>query len=182
MSDLFLPDVPTSFIEKVFAVMCLADWHRFQVLTKRSARLLTLAHDLPWAPHIWMGVSVENSDYTFRIDDLRQTGAPVKFLSIEPLLGPVGTLNLDGIDWVIVGGESGCGARPMHESWVLETRDQCRRAQVPFFFGQGGGPNKKKTGRQLQGRTWDEMPAFVSSSQSRAAPSITAITRLPAAT
>jgi protein gp37 len=158
MSDLFHKDVPLEFIQRVFAVMHQANWHRFQVLTKRSERLLELAPQLTWTSNIWMGVSVENGDYIHRIDHLRQTGAQIKFLSLEPLLGPLSNLNLEGIDWVIVGGESGPGARPMSPSWVMEIRDQCLAAQVPFFFKQWGGTNKKKSGRLLEGRTWDEMP------------------------
>lgn len=158
MSDLFHKAVPVEFILRTFDVMRRADWHTFQVLTKRSDRLLELSNKLPWRPHIWMGVSVENLDYTFRIDDLRQTGALVKFLSLEPLLGPLPCLNLEGIDWAIVGGESGPGARRMDPEWVLEIRDQCLDARVPFFFKQWGGTRKKKAGRELEGRTWDEMP------------------------
>ena len=159
MSDLFHKDVPVEFIAKTFDVMRRANWHVFQVLTKRSGRLLELSPMLPWAPHIWMGVSVETLQYAPRIDHLRQTGAMVKFLSLEPLLGPLPGLNLEGIDWVIVGGESGPGARPMDPAWVLEIRDQCLDAHVPFFFKQWGGTRKKKAGRGLEGRTWDEMPA-----------------------
>lgn len=158
MSDLFNKDVPVDFIHRVFDVMRRADWHRFQILTKRSDHLLELSPQLPWAPHIWMGVSVENEDYVYRIDHLRRTKAKIKFLSLEPLLGPLRRLNLKGIDWVIVGGESGPGSRPMAQSWVIDIRDQCRKANVPFFFKQWGGFNKKKTGRSLAGRTWDEMP------------------------
>lgn len=161
MSDLFLDDVPFAFIEQVFDVMRRAHWHTFQVLTKRSERLAELSAELPWAQNIWMGVSVENSDYTFRIDHLRAIGATVKFLSIEPLLGPVPDLDLAGIDWVIVGGESGPGARPVQEEWVIEIKDQCLRAEVPFFFKQWGGVRKKKAGRELQGRTWEQMPQLV---------------------
>ena len=158
MSDLFHKDVPTEFVLQAFHVMVRADWHRFQVLTKRSTRLLELDRMLPWPEQIWMGVSVENADYLRRIDDLRQTGAPVKFLSLEPLLGPLDSLDLGGIDWVIVGGESGPGARPMDERWVVGIRNQCLAVSVPFFFKQWGGLNRKRTGRVLQGRTWDEMP------------------------
>lgn len=158
MSDLFHKDIPLEFIQSVFDVMHQAHWHRFQILTKRSERLLELSPKLEWTPNIWMGVSVENQDYTFRIDRLRETGAHVKFLSLEPLLGPLPGLNLEKIDWVIVGGESGPGARPMDPSWVTEIRDQCLQAQVPFFFKQWGGVNKKKNGRLLEGRTWDELP------------------------
>ena len=158
MSDLFHKDVPLEFIQRVFGVMHQANWHRFQVLTKRSERLLELAPQLTWTSNIWMGVSVENAEYTHRIDHLRQTGAQIKFLSLEPLLGPLSNLNLKGIDWVIVGGESGPGARLMNPSWVTEIRDQCLAAEVPFFFKQWGGTNKKRSGRLLEGRTWDEMP------------------------
>jgi protein gp37 len=137
-----------------------ASWHRFQVLTKRSERLRELSPLLRWQPNIWMGVSVEMQRYTSRIDDLRATGAAVKFLSLEPLLGPLPDLHLAGIDWVITGGESGPGARPVEVSWVTDIRDQCLRAGVPFFFKQWGGVNKKRAGRLLEGRTWDEMPAL----------------------
>lgn len=159
MSDLFHDDVPLDFIRRVFAVMQQAHWHQFQVLTKRAARLEAIAAQLPWPENVWMGVSVENTDYTGRIDHLRQTGAAVKFLSLEPLLGPLSDLELNGIDWVIAGGESGRQPRPLDEKWVTDIRDQCLRAGVPFFFKQWGGPNKKKAGRILQGRTWDELPA-----------------------
>jgi protein gp37 len=158
MSDLFHKDVPTAFIAQVFDVMCRADWHHYQVLTKRAERVEELSPALPWQENIWMGVSVENEDYVFRIDHLRRTGARVKFLSLEPLLGPLLDLDLTGIDWVIVGGESGPGARAMRESWVIDIRDQCLAARVPFFFKQWGGVNKKKTGRALHGRIWDQMP------------------------
>ena len=158
MSDLFHRGVPTEFILRAFNVMSCANWHQFQILTKRSGRLLQLDPQLDWPEHVWMGVSVENADYATRIDDLRQTRAAVKFLSLEPLLGPLPALDLDGIDWVIVGGESGPGARRMDEQWVLDIRDQCRTTNVPFFFKQWGGTNKKRTGRLLQGQTWDEMP------------------------
>lgn len=160
MSDLFLKNIPKEFIVKVFNVMAKAHWHTFQVLTKRSQRLLELSSELPWAPNIWMGATVENKDYTFRIDHLRKTVAYLKFLSIEPLLGPIPHLNLDGIDWVIVGGESGPGARPMDRAWVLDIRDQCLKAGVPFFFKQWGGVRKKHAGRMLEGRIWDEMPVM----------------------
>ena len=159
MSDLFHEDVPLNFILRVFDVMQKAHWHRFQVLTKRSGRLLDLDSELKWSPNIWMGVSVENNDYCYRIDDLRQTKAHIKFLSIEPMLGPLNHLNLEGIDWVIVGGESGPNARAMNPSWVTSIRDQCQKADVPFFFKQWGGINKKKAGRELEGRIWNEMPS-----------------------
>ncbi|HEY2289936.1 MAG TPA: phage Gp37/Gp68 family protein [Thermoanaerobaculia bacterium] len=158
MSDLFHKDVPLGYIRQVFDVMRKAHWHRFQILTKRADRLAELAPCLEWPENVWMGVSVENSKHVDRIDDLRRTGAKLRFLSLEPLLGPLRGLNLQGIDWVIVGGESGPGARPIQESWILEIRDQCQKAEVAFFFKQWGGQNKKKAGRLLDGRTWDEMP------------------------
>jgi protein gp37 len=160
MSDLFHDDVPLSYIRQVFDVMRRASWHRFQVLTKRSERLAQLNSQLQWAANIWMGVSVENDSYRSRVDNLRSTDAHVKFLSLEPLLGPLVSLNLSGIDWVIVGGESGPGARPMDPGWVTDLRDQCRRAHAPFFFKQWGGKNKKQAGRILDGRTWDQMPSL----------------------
>jgi protein gp37 len=158
MSDLFHKDVPLDYIDRVFDVMRRADWHRFQVLTKRADRLEALDPRLEWPANVWMGASVENADHLDRIDSLRRTHAKVKFLSLEPLLGPLPDLDLRGIDWVIVGGESGQNARPLQESWILEIRDQCREAQVAFFFKQWGGQNKKKAGRLLEGRTWDAMP------------------------
>ncbi|MFH1730223.1 MAG: phage Gp37/Gp68 family protein [Planctomycetota bacterium] len=161
MSDLFHRDVPTDFIFKVFDVMNKADRHLYQVLTKRAGRLRKLDSRLPWAPHIWMGVTVENADYVSRIEDLRDTRASTKFLSLEPLLGPMPDLDLDGIDWVIVGGESGPGARPMHPNWVRDIRDQCAEFDVPFFFKQWGGTNKKKAGRLLDGQTWGGMPPLL---------------------
>lgn len=167
MSDLFHDDVPQSFIEKTFDVMREADRHIFQVLTKRSARLRELADSLPWPENIWMGVSVENEDFAFRMDHLRQVPAAVRFVSLEPLLGPVPDLNLQGINWVIVGGESGPGARPMKREWVSDIQDQCRQAEVPFFFKQWGGTNRKKAGRKLNGRTYDEMPAALESHRQR---------------
>jgi len=158
MSDMFHTDVPLWFIHRAFDVMRRASWHQFQVLTKRSDRLLELSPSIAWPANVWMGVSVERQDYVSRIEDLRDTGAAVKFLSLEPLLGPLRDVHLAGIDWVIVGGESGPGARPMDEQWVLDIRTQCRSAGVPFFFKQWGGFNKKKSGRLLEGRTWDEWP------------------------
>lgn len=160
MSDLFHEDVPDDFIQRVFAVMKEATWHRFQVLTKRSARLAELAPILPWPENIWMGVTVENLCYAGRIEHLRMVSAAVRFLSLEPLLGPMSRIDLSGIDWVIVGGESGPRARMMSALWVRDVRHQCLKARVPFFFKQWGGPNKKKTGRLLDGRTYDEMPTF----------------------
>jgi len=158
MSDLFHRDVPSPFVLRVFDVMRQAHWHTFQVLTKRSERLLALDGAIDWPANVWMGVSVERQDYTFRIDHLRATHAQVKFLSLEPLLGPLPGLNLVGIGWVILGGESGPGARPLDVAWVTAVRDQCLAAGVPFFFKQWGGVRKKRAGRLLEGRTWDEMP------------------------
>jgi protein gp37 len=161
MSDLFHKNVPTQYIEAVFDVMRRAHWHRFQVLTKRSERLVRLDRQLDWAPNIWLGVSVESERYRYRIDHLRTMRARVRFLSLEPLLGPLPGIDLSGIDWVIVGGESGPGARPMQPGWVTDLRDQCRRARVRFFFKQWGGVNKKKAGRVLDGVTWDETPDWI---------------------
>ena len=158
MADLFHKDVPTDYIQQVFDVMELAGWHQFQVLTKRAERLEQISSMLNWSDNVWMGVSVENQDVAFRIDHLRKTQAKIKFLSIEPLLGPIPNLNLEGIDWVIVGGESGPKARPMNAEWVIDIQKQCKEQKVPFFFKQWGGVRKDRTGRLLQGRTWDEMP------------------------
>lgn len=158
MSDLFHQSVPLEYIQRVFAVMNDARWHTFQVLTKRADRLAKLSSHLNWTENIWMGVSVESADYVDRIDQLRSCGAHIKFLSLEPLLGPLANLNLDSIDWVIVGGESGPNSRPIRPEWVTEIRDQCLAAEVPFFFKQWGGVNKAKAGRKLHGRTWDQMP------------------------
>jgi len=158
MSDLFHEEVPLEFIQRVFDVMNRADRHTYQILTKRAERLEAMSRHLRWASHIWMGVSVEREDYTYRIEHLKRTGAFVKFLSLEPLLGPLPDLHLDGIDWVIVGGESGPGARPMEKAWVTDIREQCMSANVPFFFKQWGGVNKKKAGRVLDGRTWNQLP------------------------
>ncbi len=160
MSDLFHKDVPLEFIQKIFEVMNKAHWHKFQVLTKRSDILLKYNSKLNWTDNIWMGVSVENERYTYRIDHLRNTNAKTKFLSVEPLIGPINKLDLDNIDWVIVGGESGPGARPMKEEWVIKIKDECKKAKVPFFFKQWGGVQKKKAGRLLDGKTWDQMPKF----------------------
>ncbi len=158
MSDLFHEKVELSYIQKVFAVMEKADRHQFQVLTKRADRLLEFNSKLPWPTNVWMGVSVEDKHVTDRIEALRQTDAHIKFLSLEPLLGALPNLELDGIDWVIVGGESGPGAREMKKKWVIDIRDQCADAEVAFFFKQWGGKRKSKTGRELEGRTYDEMP------------------------
>ena len=158
MSDLFHEDVPSDFVTKVFEVMRKAHWHVFQVLTKRGGRLAELSSALPWPANVWMGVTVEAEDYLDRIDCLRITGPQTRFLSLEPLLGPFRRLDLHGIDWVIVGGESGPGARPMKPKWVRSIRDQCLRASVPFFFKQWGGTFRRRAGRILDGRTWDETP------------------------
>lgn len=158
MSDLFHPEVPDDFISRVFETMRQSPHHTFQVLTKRADRLLELSSVLPWTHNIWMGVSVENAAVVSRVDALRACGARVKFLSCEPLIGPVPHLNLDGIDWVIVGGESGPRARTMELEWVLSVRDQCLDNGVLYFFKQWGGRQKKRNGRVLEGRTWDQMP------------------------
>ena len=158
MSDLFHEEIPEDVIHRIFDVMRKARWHTFQVLTKRSERLLTMNPVLDWSDNVWMGVSVENQDNRYRIDHLRQMDARVKFLSIEPLLGSIRELNLEGIDWVIVGGESGPKARVMRKEWVLRIRDICLEADVPFFFKQWGGVNRKRNGRSLDGTIWDQMP------------------------
>ncbi|MBF0549169.1 MAG: phage Gp37/Gp68 family protein [Deltaproteobacteria bacterium] len=158
MSDLFHRDIPLDFISRTFEVMVRASWHRFQVLTKRAERLAELAGTLPWSDNIWMGVTVEHISWVSRMDYLRKVPAAVRFLSLEPLLGHLPDLDLKGIDWVILGGESGPGARHMEKSWVIDIQQQCRRANVPFFFKQWGGTSKKRAGRLLDGRTFDEMP------------------------
>lgn len=161
MSDLFHVDVPLEYIKRVFDVMKRAHWHQFQVLTKRAERVEELSGQLEWSPNIWMGVSVERSDYLYRVDHLRRTGAKTKFLSCEPLLGPLSNMDLTDINWVITGGESGKGFRAIEEAWAVEIRDQCLAAKVPFFFKQWSGFHPKSEGRLLQGRTWDEMPRTV---------------------
>ena len=158
MSDLFHEEVPVEFIQQVFDTMRRAHWHTFQVLTKRSERLVDLAPSLAWPSNVWMGVSVENKDVVERIDHLRKVGSAVRFLSLEPLIGPLPDLNLRGIHWVIVGGESGPGARLMEPSWVSDIKQQCENSHVPFFFKQWGGVFKKRNGRKLEGKTWDELP------------------------
>lgn len=158
MSDLFHDEVPLSYLREVFQVMAAAHWHVFQVLTKRSERLAKFAGKLPWPTNVWMGVSVESEDYTYRIEDLSGIPAAVRFLSVEPLLGPIDKLPLRNIDWVIVGGESGPHARPISPNWVRSIRNDCVSAGVPFFFKQWGGTRKSTTGRVLDGRTWDELP------------------------
>ncbi len=160
MSDLFHKDVPLEFILRVFQTMLKANWHQYQILTKRAERLAELDAHLPWRDHIWMGTSVENERVRDRIDCLRLTSARVKFLSLEPLIGPLPNLDLSGIDWVIVGGESGPGARPMKAEWVRDLRDQCLQQDVAFFFKQWGGVVKSRSGRVLDGRTWDEFPSI----------------------
>jgi len=162
MSDLFHREVPDAFIKRVFDTMAAAPKHKFQVLTKRAERLVELAPELPWPANIWMGVSVEDQRRMERIGHLAQVPAAVRFLSVEPLLEDLPGLPLDGIHWVIVGGESGRSPRPLDPAWVRDIRDQCVAAEVPFFFKQWGGKNKKKAGRELDGRTWDEMPQNVS--------------------
>lgn len=158
MSDLFHEAVPLEFIFRVFQTMSETPQHTYQILTKRAERLEELARQIRWPKNVWMGVSVENEDYLYRIDHLRKTAAVTKFLSLEPLLGPLEDMNLRGIDWVIAGGESGPGARPMNPRWVRSIRDQCVSAHVAFHFKQWGGVNKKKSGRVLDGQTWDEFP------------------------
>jgi protein gp37 len=163
MSDLFHEEVPFEFIEEVFEVMRNTPQHTYQILTKRSERLYNLSKKIVWPNNVWMGVSVESYDFKYRIDNLRVSDAKTKFLSLEPLIGPLGELNLDGINWVIAGGESGPNARPMEPAWVRSIRDQCVLAKVAFHFKQWGGVNKKKTGRMLDGKTWDELPTLVRS-------------------
>lgn len=158
MSDLFHQGVPEEFVQRVFNTMRKAHWHQFQILTKRAKRLESTSSSIEWPDNVWMGVTVESPRYEFRIDHLRRTGANIKFLSLEPLLEPLRDIDLTGIDWVIVGGESGPGARSMSKEWVLDIRDQCQVAKVPFFFKQWGGVHKKQAGRLLEGRTWDELP------------------------
>ena len=162
MSDLFHEEIPVDYIQRVFRVMREANWHQFQILTKRSERLVELHAQIDWPDNVWMGVSVESDRYQYRIDHLRQTHAAVMFLSLEPLLGPILNMDLSKINWVITGGESGPGARPIERSWVVDIKKQCRKAKIPFFFKQWGGVNKKKTGRLLNGRTWDELPRDLS--------------------
>lgn len=158
MSDLFHDAVPAEFIHRCFDVMNRASQHTFQILTKRTERLVAMSRELHWPPNIWMGTSIENAQYAWRAKLLAQVGAAVRFLSVEPLLGPIPRLPLTKIDWVIVGGESGPGARPMNEEWVTQIRDRCQTRKVPFFFKQWGGVRKSDAGRELDGRTWDDMP------------------------
>jgi len=158
MSDLFHEQVPDDFIARIFGVMNRASWHRFQILTKRSSRLCQMGPRLPWSDNIWMGVTVEDQKCAFRIGHLRKTSAKIKFISIEPLLGPISVLDLTGIHWVIAGGESGPRSRPLNPEWVLDIKAKCQESNIPFFFKQWGGTNKKKRGRLLEGRVWDQMP------------------------
>jgi len=158
MSDLFHEKIPDDFIARIFDIMNRASWHRFQILTKRSDRLSRMSPALPWADNIWMGVTVEDRKCAFRIEHLRKTRASIKFISMEPLLEPMAELDLMGIDWIIVGGESGPGARPLNEDWVMDIKAKCQTSNIPFFFKQWGGVNKKKRGRLLEGRLWNQMP------------------------
>ncbi len=158
MSDLFHNNIPLSFVKQIFQTMNKARWHCFQVLTKRSGRMFQLSNNFSWTSNIWMGVTVEEARYQYRINNLLESPATVKFLSLEPLLGPMPNLPLDGIDWVIVGGESGPGSRKMDRQWVVEIRDQCIEANIPFFFKQWGGSNKKRSGRLLDDQIWNQMP------------------------
>jgi protein gp37 len=158
MSDLFHKDIPDDYIRQVFDVMVRANWHVFQVLTKRSGRLMRLGQTLPWPAHIWAGVSVETNNYAWRVDQLRKVPAQVRFISAEPLLGPLDRINLDGIHWVITGGESGNGHRPIESGWVRELLDRCQQQQIAFFHKQWGGRTPKEGGRLLDGQTWDEFP------------------------
>lgn len=161
MSDLFHEDVPLDFILKIFDIMRAAHWHTFQILTKRSNRLKRLNYKLDWADNIWVGVSIEDQSCTHRLYDLVETNASVKFLSLEPLLSNLDNLQLENIDWVIAGGESGPGARPMEKEWVINIRNQCIRSNTPFFFKQWGGVRKKKNGYLLEGKIWNQVPEFV---------------------
>jgi len=160
MSDLFHEDIPFEFIQDVFDIMARASWHTFQVLTKRSERLLALNAKISWPENVWMGVTVETQDYIHRIEHVRKTDACIKFLSLEPLLDSLPNLNLKEINWVIVGGESGMGARQMKEEWVADIKNQCSLKNIPFFFKQWGGRNKKRTGRLFEGKIWNDMPHY----------------------
>jgi protein gp37 len=167
MSDLFHQDVPDDYIQQCFDVMRRASQHTFQVLTKRPERAMKMSRNLHWAPNIWMGTSIENQDYVWRAEMLAKVPAAIRFLSIEPLLGPVAALPLNKIQWVIVGGESGPGARPMAEDWVLAIRNECKVANVPFFFKQWGGVQKSRAGRELDGREWNDMPSHLGSTNDK---------------
>jgi protein gp37 len=158
MSDIFHKDVPLSFIQKIFTVMRQADWHIFQLLTKRSERMVSLAPKIDWPENVWAGVTVESADYYNRLDDLRRVPAALRYVSAEPMLGPMSDFPLKGIDWIILGGESGPGARPMEKRWVIEMRNRCKKNDVPFFFKQWGGTNRQETGCLLDGKYYHEMP------------------------
>jgi protein gp37 len=160
MGDVFHEDVPEEFVVRLFDTMRIASWHTFQVLTKRAERMEDLGLRTGWPPNVWMGVSVETKHYLPRLEHLRRSGARIKFASFEPLLEPLGDIDLSAIDWVIVGGESGPGARPIERTWVTQIRDQCAESDIPFFFKQWGGVNKRRSGRLLDGRTWNEMPGM----------------------
>jgi protein gp37 len=162
MSDLFHQDIPLNFINKVFSTIKQAKQHTFQVLTKRAERLEELCNKLDWPDNLWIGVTVESCKYKYRIDHLRRVPATVRFLSIEPMIGPIGKVDLSAIDWVIVGGESGPGARTIEKKWVDQIKSQCVNKGVPFFFKQWGGTNKKKTGRLLDGKIWNQYPSTAS--------------------
>jgi protein gp37 len=159
MSDLFHEQIPSSFIQRCFDTMNSASQHTFQVLTKRPERAAAMANQIPWPKNVWLGTSVESQEFVWRIRELAKVPALLRFLSVEPLIGPIDRLPLRGIHWVIVGGESGPGARPMKPEWVTRIRDRCGRYQVPFFFKQWGGVQKFRAGRELEGRTWDDMPS-----------------------
>lgn len=161
MSDMFHKDVPLEYIQRIFRVMRETPWHQFQILTKRSRRLLELNPEIEWPSNVWMGVTVENRDYVYRIDNLRKTGAKTKFISFEPLLGFIPKPDLTGIDWAIVGGESGEKARPVKEEWITEIRDTSLSGKTAFFFKQWGGSGKDKGGRMLQGKLWKQYPDVV---------------------
>ncbi len=176
MSDLFHEDIPGDYIEQVFATMRRAHWHTFQILTKREERLADLAARLDWAPNIWMGVTIENRRFVHRADVLRSVPSAVRFISAEPLLGPLEGLELGDIDWLIAGGESGPGHRRIHEQWVRDLRDQCLDSGVAFFFKQWGGARPKSHGRELDGRHWDELPAPRNTEVARRRPSAYALT------
>lgn len=165
MSDLFHEAVPASFIRRVWSAMQSAHWHEFQILTKRPGRMRQILSDVPILPNVWLGTSVENADHVARLDDLRATPAAIRFVSFEPLLGPVGEVDLGGIAWAIVGGESGPGARPMETAWVESLHRRCIAQGTAFFFKQWGGKRKKAAGRMLNGRTWDEYPASAEASR-----------------
>jgi protein gp37 len=165
MSDLFHKDVPDEFVRSVFDTMLRADWHTYQILTKRPQRLARLGQSLPWPPHIWIGVSIESNAYAWRADYLRQIPASVRFISAEPLLGPVDELSLEGLHWIITGGESGIGHRRCDPAWVRDVRDRCVAQGVAYFHKQWGGRTPKAGGRILDGRTWDELPVSTASNQ-----------------